>query len=64
MIKQESYTKVVLIEKINNEYHLSKLPLIQQLWKQGKHPQQCKGNCQLQDGFMMTFCKICGWDDY
>ena len=61
---QEIFIKVVLIEKIGNEYHLSRLELIKKTWKQGKHPEQCKGNCQLEVGFMMTICKSCAWDNY
>ncbi len=61
---QETFIRVVLIEKIKNEYHLSNLELVKNTWEQGKHPTSCKGNCQLTNGFMMTFCVSCGWDNY
>jgi len=64
MSQKEIYIKVILIEKTGNEYHLSRLELIKKIWEQGQHPKECKGNCQLQDGFMMTFCKSCGWDNF
>jgi hypothetical protein len=62
-LKKEIYIKVVLIEKIRNEYHLSNIEVVKKNWRKGRHPEQCKGNCELQGGFMMTHCKSCGWVD-
>lgn len=61
---QELNIRTILIEKINNQYHLSKLEIVQNNWKEGKHPKQCKGNCKLENGFMMTICRSCNWDDF
>lgn len=29
----------------------------------GEPPECCKGNCEIVDGFMCLWCKVCGWDD-
>lgn len=29
----------------------------------GEPPECCKGKCEIVDGFMCLWCKVCGWDD-
>ncbi len=61
-ILKEVYIKVVLTEKLGKEYHFSNLETVKKNWKEGKHPEECKGVCNLTNGFMMKFCTSCGWD--
>lgn len=56
--------RVVLIEKIKNEHPYKKLQIVQKHWINGKHPESCKGICDIQSGFMMDQCINCGWDNF
>lgn len=57
-------TKVVLIEKINNDIPYSKLQIVKEAWNNGDHPKECVGACKLQGGVFSTTCSVCGWDSY
>ena len=56
--------RVILIEKINNEFHFKKIPVVEENWPEGEHPEQCKGKCSLTIGVFSISCSVCGWDDY
>lgn len=63
-LKNTTEIRVVIIEKVNNEYHYKKIPLVQKTWKNSQHPYECHGKCDLQPGVFSNTCITCGWDDF
>lgn len=56
----EIINKIVLIEKKQN-FPLKNLERVKNTWIEGKHPEQCVGNC----GIFINDGKIfCGWCKY
>lgn len=56
--------RVILIEKINNEHHLSDVELVKENWNEGKHPKQCTGFCKIGPTVFASWCTTCLWSDY
>nr|QBM02714.1 hypothetical protein [uncultured archaeon] len=54
-------TRVVLIEKRDNPFHYSKLEEVKNTWKNGEHPEECRGQCNVKMSFIVESCSCCGW---
>jgi len=54
--------RVVLIEKVENKFPYSHIPIVRNIWQDGMHPKICQGTCTIVSRPYSHTCMTCGWD--
>jgi hypothetical protein len=48
----------------NNNYPHQDKEAVQKYWSEGRHPQECVGECMITGTGGITCCARCHWDEY
>jgi hypothetical protein len=48
----------------NNNYPHQDKEAVQKYWPEGKHPEQCIGECMIINAGGIDMCHRCHWDEY